>query len=526
MHPGKMLWFGLSWICFWITPCIATKYTAAFLNHGAGARALGMGGSFTALGADATTIHWNPAALGCVFEPELVLMHAAEFDNFLKYDTGHLVWPNTISGSFGIGYLRLATGDIYFTNNLPFRDWGLDNLPNTGDPGEGNGLYDRGERVLYDPTRLEIVNDTEEALFLAYAYPVTRRLALGGNLKLLRQSIGAYSSFGWGFDFGAFYQATPRLNLALNLQDALGTTVRWQSGHTDVRTINVRPGLAYRLPLPALKSQLHLATDVDLRFDKLKSNCDGHLGPMSFDFHLGLEYWLYQMLALRVGSEQQSLTAGVGLRLSFFEIDYAFSGFELGNTHRISLTLHRPGWHKKTRMPVTSEPVSKVEMKTPETAPVTKTQPPEAVQRPLKADTTKIVAKPATTTPAAHLSVAKSIGSIEFDLGSMAIRPENYPILRQIATELQKFPNQMLHLKGHTDDRPIATELFPSNQALSLKRAAMVKMVLSEQMGIEPQRMVIFGLGDTEPLTDNMDEAHRQQNRRVEIIVSPEIYQK
>jgi len=82
--------FTLIFVCslFHVKPIFAgKKYTAAFLNIGAGARAAGMGSSFSALGLDATTIHWNPAAMGRLTQPEIVLMHSAQFNNLLKYDT-------------------------------------------------------------------------------------------------------------------------------------------------------------------------------------------------------------------------------------------------------------------------------------------------------------------------------------------------------------------------------------------------------------------------------------------------------
>ncbi|MBN2089721.1 OmpA family protein [candidate division KSB1 bacterium] len=500
---------------------LATKYTAAFLNSGAGARALGLGGSFTALGLDATTIYWNPSALGRLTQPELVLMHAAQFNSFLKFDTGHFVWPNTVSGSFGIGYVRLATGDIMFTENLSYYDWGMDNLPGTGDPGEGNGLHDRGERVVFEPGRLKIVNDAEEALFLSYARQITPQLALGGSVKILRQTVGQYSSSGWGFDFGAIYDLTPRLSLALILQDAFGTTVKWNTGHADVRSINVRPGVAYRMEFPFLRSQLALASDLDIRFDHIQKNCDFHLGAASFDLHYGAEYWLYQMLALRIGSEQKSLTAGAGIRLGFFAIDYAFAGFDLGNSHRISVTLHKPDFFKK--------PAKRIEPFKPVEAPA----PPEITAKPKfttpdslkKNEETKPVPPSVPVFPSVKrdsLLVAKRIdqlaGTIEFETGKAEIQATYFSQLAEIAAEIKKYPQLKIRIIGHTDNRRIRTAEFPSNQALSLARANAVKLQLMKE-GIEANHIQTEGLGESRPMASNETQEGRRRNRRVEILL-------
>ena len=53
---------GLAFLC--AGPAAATKYAGAFMENGGGARALGMGGAFTAVADDPSTTFWNPAGLG------------------------------------------------------------------------------------------------------------------------------------------------------------------------------------------------------------------------------------------------------------------------------------------------------------------------------------------------------------------------------------------------------------------------------------------------------------------------------
>src|SRR6187401_2865775 len=70
------------------------KYSNEFLNIGAGARGLGMGGAQVASVKDGTAAYWNPAGLVEVKEfPQVNLMHAEYFAGIGKYDFGSLALP-------------------------------------------------------------------------------------------------------------------------------------------------------------------------------------------------------------------------------------------------------------------------------------------------------------------------------------------------------------------------------------------------------------------------------------------------
>ncbi len=60
------------------------------------------------------------------------------------------------------------------------------------------------------------------------------------------------------------------------------------------------------------------------------------------ELHIGVEYSLLEMIALRAGttSDPNTLNAGIGIKYSFAQFDYAFSSHgELGMTHQFSLSL-------------------------------------------------------------------------------------------------------------------------------------------------------------------------------------------
>ncbi|MDZ7377021.1 MAG: hypothetical protein ONB13_10410, partial [candidate division KSB1 bacterium] len=99
-------------------------------------------------------------------------------------------------------------------------------------------------------------------------------------------------------------------------------------------------GIAYFWTNKIISGQVIPAVDIDVRFENRRYAAQSHLGPTSFDFHIGAEYRFRQMLAMRAGWDIGHFTAGIGIKLPRLNVDYAFlSHQDLGNTHRISLIL-------------------------------------------------------------------------------------------------------------------------------------------------------------------------------------------
>ena len=79
-----------------------------------------------------------------------------------------------------------------------------------------------------------------------------------------------------------------------------------------------------------------------------------------------------------------------------------------------------------------------------------------------------------------------------------------------------------LRVEGHADALPVRSALFTSSWELTAARAARVVRFLVEDGGLDGARLSATGLADTRPLVDNVDEATREANRRVEIVVVTE----
>jgi len=77
-------------------------------------------------------------------------------------------------------------------------------------------------------------------------------------------------------------------------------------------------------------------------------------------------------------------------------------------------------------------------------------------------------------------------------------------------------------VEGHSDDRQIATSLYPSNWELSSARAASVVRFLLEQPGaLPPARYLAVGYGEYHPRSTNATPAGRARNRRIAILLRP-----
>jgi outer membrane protein OmpA-like peptidoglycan-associated protein len=85
----------------------------------------------------------------------------------------------------------------------------------------------------------------------------------------------------------------------------------------------------------------------------------------------------------------------------------------------------------------------------------------------------------------------------------------------RLADFMEDNPERRLLIEGHTDSR--GSEEY--NQELSHRRAYAVTEALV-QRGIESNRLRPVGLGESYPVTSNDSPAGRQQNRRVEVVVS------
>lgn len=112
--------------------------------------------------------------------------------------------------------------------------------------------------------------------------------------------------------------------------------------------------------------------------------------------------------------------------------------------------------------------------------------------------------------------------NILFDSGRADLKKEGQAALQEVATVLQSIKERQFQIAGHTDDVPIKSKRFPSNWHLSTARAVTVTRFLAEN-GVDVNRLSAAGYAETQPVAPNDTPDGRQQNRRIEIVLMPNL---
>ncbi|MBL4751315.1 MAG: OmpA family protein [Amylibacter sp.] len=105
---------------------------------------------------------------------------------------------------------------------------------------------------------------------------------------------------------------------------------------------------------------------------------------------------------------------------------------------------------------------------------------------------------------------------ITFDTDSTYVRDNFRSEISKIADNLNEYSDTTVDVIGHTD----STGSEEYNQALSADRAYSVANILTDQ-GVDNDRIVSYGRGETSPLASNDTESGKAENRRVEIVIRP-----
>ena len=111
-----------------------------------------------------------------------------------------------------------------------------------------------------------------------------------------------------------------------------------------------------------------------------------------------------------------------------------------------------------------------------------------------------------------------NMSDVLFDTGKHTLRPLAREKLAKISGIVLAYPTLGLGIEGNTDS--VGSDAY--NQSLSERRAEAVRSYLAQQ-GVPESSMTAKGLGETQPIASNSTAEGRQQNRRVELIVSGEM---
>lgn len=300
------LWLGL---CAGTWADGSAGSAAPYLREGLGARALAMGNAGTSTSQDASAAYWNPAALAHLPADSLASQTAVlgweRSWNYLAY-----AHPGQTEQG---GRFAYAATWIHFSAG-----------------GDLEGRVDNRPEAAYT------FGDSQNAFLLSLATGLGSQVAVGSNLKLLLHDLDDASASGFGLDLGVWHKPLPELRWGLMFHD-LYSSLNWNTGYQDRLPTLARGGVTYAF----LDETLIAALEGGLSY----SHGAGAL--RDYRYHLGVEYRLNQVLALRSGLDTGRWSVGAGGRfllggVGYLRLDYALAGERFpgeGLSHLFSLVL-------------------------------------------------------------------------------------------------------------------------------------------------------------------------------------------
>ena len=111
------------------------------------------------------------------------------------------------------------------------------------------------------------------------------------------------------------------------------------------------------------------------------------------------------------------------------------------------------------------------------------------------------------------------LDGLTFDSGKSQIKPQSFDLLAKVERAIDVFPRSELIIEGHTDSFG-GDDL---NQKLSQERAESVQQYMINAMRIPTYRLIATGYGETRPVASNETESGRLRNRRIDIVIRPNI---
>jgi hypothetical protein len=315
------------------------EYAGSFLEIPVGARALAMGGAFTAIADDGSAFYWNPAGIGLIENKLLSGMYSSQYGSLgaplASYF--HAGWTMPVGGlGFSVNWIRFAISDIPYHDDLT----GIQSVEERYRrvrAGGDNGTF----------------NNTEDAFFFGFArnnlvkfnlgwsyFDIPLEIPIGANLKIIRQSLADNSASGIGVDIGAmlrmnlkdffFTEDWPVVIASVAVKDATGTQLTWaRTSREEEIHQSISVGVAVVQPIRPYDSRVTLSYDRSSRYDGESA--------------VGLEVKYHRQFSFRLGANRATFTAGAGVDFNFFDIDYAYlasSQAQLGQVHRLAVAFN------------------------------------------------------------------------------------------------------------------------------------------------------------------------------------------
>jgi len=271
-----------------------------WLSNYSSARSIGIGGAFVAVADEPLAAIWNPSCLTQTFQNKLHLETARLFEetsiNVLSFATPE----RRVLPGFGFTMISLRSGDFQRTNELN------DDL----------GSF----------------NDGETAYLVSISKSLSRMVAVGANVKIVRQSIDEFQASAAGADFGVLLNVLPSVAVGASFLNIGGPNLTLRET-TEKYPMEFRGGVSFRF-----LSGKGLAT---MELD--------HRSGYETRLHAGSEFWVHPIMGLRVGYDDSYVSGGISFAVApGMRLDYGMADQYLGMTHRIGISYQFGGFFARS----------------------------------------------------------------------------------------------------------------------------------------------------------------------------------
>jgi chemotaxis protein MotB len=118
--------------------------------------------------------------------------------------------------------------------------------------------------------------------------------------------------------------------------------------------------------------------------------------------------------------------------------------------------------------------------------------------------------------------ILKLPAEVLFSSGRAELSATGRTTLTEVADVLKQFPSRSFMVAGHTDNEPVKDSGYRNNWQLSTERALTVTEFFIEN-GMKAQNLVAAGYGEFDPIASNASGRGRQDNRRIELVLLPNV---
>lgn len=272
-----------------------------WLSNYSTARTMGIGGAFVSVANEPVGTVWNPAALSQVYQNVIFVETARLFEettiNTLSFGTPE----RSFLPGFGLTMISFGTGTFEKTNEL-------------------NDVVGEFE-------------ERETAYLLSASKSVSKRIALGASLKIIRQSIDEFNASGAGADIGVLFHALPSVTIGASVLNVGGPGLTLRETEENYLS-DYRGGVTFRF----LGGRAMLTTEIAGRSD------------YGTKFHAGTEFQVHPMLALRMGYNDTYFSGGASFEFADgIRFDYGMSDHLLGMVQRVGLSYGFGGFYARSQ---------------------------------------------------------------------------------------------------------------------------------------------------------------------------------